>query len=173
MASGEAGAVRSTGGEKSRPGRDSCSIGFGYALNVSYPAPQQNAEVAEVEVSKEMVRRDFSVWLTVAAALWIVIAGLSLVPGSERPHTGYSSDMEHLMAYFGTGAITALTFRSTPTIWLALPFFAASAIFEFVQILIPGRSPLFENWLASSLGALFGILIARAIVQPVIVRLGW
>lgn len=101
-----------------------------------------------------------------AVGLWIVIAVLSLLPGDERPHTGASGNVEHLVAYAGTACITALAFRRMAPVWLVLAFSAASGMFEITQVFIPGRSSGIDNWIASSLGALAGILIARRLVRP-------
>ena len=44
-------------------------------------------------------------WLAIACLL--AIAVLSLVPGDDRPHTGYSGNIEHLVAYVGTAFFTS------------------------------------------------------------------
>lgn len=105
-------------------------------------------------------------WTMLAVTLWLVIAFLSLLPGSERPHTGYSGNAEHVVAYLGTAAVTALAFRSVGAVGLVLPFSIASALLELAQLLIPGRSAGADNWLASTLGALAGVLLARLVLRP-------
>lgn len=119
-----------------------------------------------------ILRHEYRVSVALAVSLWIVIIVLSLLPGDERPHTGASGNVEHLMAYVGTGCITALAFRNVSLPWLVLPFCAASGLFEIIQIFIPGRSAGFDNWFASTLGALAGALIARRLVRPWLDRMG-
>lgn len=100
-----------------------------------------------------------------AAVLWLVIVVLSLLPGSERPHTGYSGNLEHFAAYLGTGVVTALAFPAVSLLRLALPFCLASGLFEIAQTVIPGRSPGVDNWMASSFGAVVGIIGVRTLLM--------
>lgn len=117
-------------------------------------------------------RYEQQVFTALAVSLWLVIIVLSLLPGDERPHTGASGNVEHLMAYVGTGCITALAFRAVPALWLVLPFCLASALFEIAQIFIPGRSSGLDNWFFSTVGALVGILAARHVIRPWLDRAG-
>jgi VanZ family protein len=84
---------------------------------------------------------------------------ISLVPGSERPHTGMPGHLEHCIAYFMTATAyscgcSRLRERLT---WLAF-LSAASGVFEAVQLVIPGRSGQVIDWAASSFGAGIGTL---------------
>ena len=101
-----------------------------------------------------------------AGACCLVIIVLSLLPGNERPHTGFSGNIEHVVAYAGTACFVALALLRRPVAVLVIAFSAASAVFEICQIWIPGRSAGFDNWFASTLGALIGISAARYIVLP-------
>lgn len=101
-----------------------------------------------------------------AAACCLVITVLSLLPGNERPHTGFSGNIEHVVAYAGTACFVALALLRRPIAVLVIAFSAASAFFEICQIWIPGRSAGFDNWFASTLGALIGVAAARYIVLP-------
>ena len=96
---------------------------------------------------------------------WLALAALSLVPGSERLHTNLSGNFEHLLAYALAGCVTRLAFRRTPSRWQLLVFSGAAAGFEICQIWIPGRSAGVDNWAASSMGALIGIVSARSMVH--------
>ncbi len=106
-----------------------------------------------------------------AATCCLVITVLSLLPGNERPHTGYSGNIEHVAAYIGTAGFVALALLRWRVAMIVLAFSAASAFFEICQIWIPGRTSLVENWVASTLGALIGALAARYIVLPLMQ--GW
>jgi VanZ family protein len=101
-----------------------------------------------------------------AAACCLVIIVLSLLPGNERPHTGFSGNIEHVVAYAGTACFVALALRRPSLPVLVIAFSAASAFFEICQIWIPGRSAGFDNWFASTLGAVIGVSAARYIVLP-------
>jgi VanZ family protein len=94
---------------------------------------------------------------------WIgfgLILILSLVPGNERPHTGATGQAEHFTAYLMTAAAygygcSLLRERLT---WLAF-LSAASALFEVIQLFIPGRNGQVIDWAASSLGACAGTVL--------------
>ncbi|GLI24354.1 MULTISPECIES: VanZ family protein [Xanthobacter] len=101
-----------------------------------------------------------------AATCCLVITVLSLLPGNERPHTGYSGNMEHVAAYIGTAGFVALALLRWRVATIVFAFSAASAFFEICQIWIPGRTSLVENWVASTLGAFVGAVAARFIVLP-------
>ena len=95
-----------------------------------------------------------------AICSWCLLTILSLLPGSERPHTGYSGNVEHATAYLLSGLATRLGFHRSSRLELAM-FSLAAAFFEICQIYIPGRHPGIDNWAASSAGAAIGILIGR------------
>ena len=97
-----------------------------------------------------------------AVCTWLTLAILSLVPGQDRPHTGFSGDVEHAVAYFGAALITRLALGGVRSRWQVLAFSAASAAFEVAQAFIPGRHAGIDNWAASSAGAAAGILLGRS-----------
>jgi VanZ family protein len=94
---------------------------------------------------------------------WIgfaLILVISLLPGNERPHTGAPGRVEHFAAYLMTAAAygygcSLLRERLT---WLAF-LSAASALFEVIQLVIPGRNGQVIDWAASSLGACVGTVL--------------
>lgn len=100
-----------------------------------------------------------------AVGTWIAIVVLSVLPGSLRPHTGFSGDWEHVAAYTGAAALTVIAFRRIPAALIIASFSAASALFEFTQLMIPGRGTLVSNWAASTLGALLGALIVKLVLN--------
>lgn len=85
---------------------------------------------------------------------------LSLVPGNDRPHTGYSGNIEHFIAYAGTALFTSAFLPPMRGWRTVLILSAASLLFELAQIYIPGRGPGIDNWLASSGGAVVGTVLA-------------
>jgi VanZ family protein len=96
-----------------------------------------------------------------------VLIILSLVPGSDRPHTGYPGNSEHIAAYILAAAATKLAFPTIKSRYHILAFSFASAFFEISQIWIPGRSPGFDNWASSSFGALIGTGVVRLLLKAV------
>ncbi len=94
-------------------------------------------------------------WLAIACLL--AIAVLSLVPGDDRPHTGYSGNIEHLVAYVGTAFFTSAFLPALRGWRSVLGLSLASALFEVLQLFIPGRGPGVDNWLASTSGAVIGV----------------
>lgn len=120
-----------------------------------------------------VVRMDFikdrilSIFKILGILSFLLLVILSLVPGSERPHTGVSGNIEHLAAYSGTAWLLLLGFgqRFRFVIISALVF--ASAVFEIIQNWLPGRGPGIDNWAFSSLGAVLGVLIAIVMLKAV------
>lgn len=78
----------------------------------------------------------------VSYASWICVAiliVLSLLPGSERLHTGLAGKLERLIACAGTGAVAVVGY---PTPWQRLIFWASVAtlifVLEYLQRYAPG-----------------------------------
>lgn len=97
---------------------------------------------------------------------WIGCASivvLSLVPGSERPHTGMPGQFEHVLAYALTAAAFGLGYRER-RIRLALVamLIGLAVVLETAQILIPGRVAQALDVAAGSLGAVLGMTAAAA-----------
>jgi hypothetical protein len=92
-------------------------------------------------------------WLAVLA-----IAILSLVPGEIRPATGAPAQLEHAVAYAGT-AFLLLTGYQRPLLTI-IPLLGYGACLEAAQILVPGRYPLINHYLASAAGVLIGTCAA-------------
>lgn len=100
-----------------------------------------------------------------AALSWTTLTVLSLLPGSERPHTGASGNTEHFVAYALAALVTRLAFQNSKSRYQLLAFSLSAAAFEICQIYIPGRSPGIDNWAASTAGALFGVLLGRLLAH--------
>jgi len=91
---------------------------------------------------------------------YVMIVVLSLLPAQTRPHTGVGGEYEHWIAYAMVGGAFAAGYLATRTRFLAgLALTASSAILELLQSFIPGRTPELTGFLASSLGAWFGIFL--------------
>jgi VanZ family protein len=105
----------------------------------------------------------------VAGALAVVIiAILSLVPGSWRPHTGAPKELEHVAAYLLTAAFLTFGFgKYRYPIMIALCLSIYSAALEIAQIEIPGRQAAVLDFVVSSSGAIVGCLLAWAILRAV------
>jgi hypothetical protein len=100
-------------------------------------------------------------WAGIAA-----ITVLSLVPGSERPHTNLPGMAEHFVAYACTGFALSLAYqglRERLIFWAALG--TASGVFEILQMWIPGRSCEIEDVVVSTLGVTTGLLLGAALAS--------
>lgn len=95
------------------------------------------------------------------------IALLSLVHADYRPDIGVlSGKLEHASAYFMLGALTVIAARQTQKInRLALAIVAYAGILELGQVLIPSRIASIEDFVASAVGAILGVLITASAVR--------
>jgi len=99
-----------------------------------------------------------------ALACLAAIVVLSLVPGSERPHTGFSDFWENFAAYFICAALLAAKApRWGRVMRIAAALCACSVILETLQNFIPGRVPDPADVVSNGLGALAGAVVATAI----------
>ena len=90
----------------------------------------------------------------------LAILALSLAPGGNRPHTGYSGGTEHLFAYAGTGLVFSLGYqalRERFAIWTSLAL--VSGLLELAQTQIPGRSSSPVDAIVSTMGLTAGLII--------------
>jgi VanZ family protein len=104
----------------------------------------------------------FQVTLTgiARAAGWaciVLLAMLSLLPADEMVRTTLGGQLEHASAYAGTAVLLELAYRRPVRIAVALLSYAA--ILELLQHFSPGRHPAVADWIASSVGALAGVVI--------------
>jgi VanZ family protein len=96
---------------------------------------------------------------------YAMIVVLSLLPAQTRPHSGIGGEYEHWLAYALVGGAFAAGYPATRArLFAGLALTASAAILELLQTSIPGRMPEFTGFLASSLGAWFGILIVALVI---------
>jgi hypothetical protein len=106
-------------------------------------------------------------WAGIAA-----ITILSLVPGSERPHSGFPGQTEHFAAYACTGLALSLAYlglRERLAFWLGLA--AASGVFEILQIWIPGRDAKIQDAFASTAGVTTGLIVGATLAAQILAEL--
>lgn len=119
-----------------------------------------------------MTSRTIKIFGYARYAAWIcvgIIIVLSLVPGDERPHTGFDGKWEHIAAYAGTGAIAAIGYQLRSQrlgFWSAVA--GLSFVMEFLQQFVPGRGPALLDAIASSSGLTAGLLAGAVFVRMVL-----
>lgn len=92
------------------------------------------------------------------------LAILSLLPAEEMVRTGIGGHIEHFIAYGGSAGIAILGYgRRYPLGAMVAGFILYAGLLECLQTFSPGRHPAFADFVASSLGALCGALVAAAI----------
>jgi len=100
--------------------------------------------------------------LRVAAVLAIgVVVLLSVIPGHLQVRTEAPKIAEHFAAYLLAALVFMWAFGSpvrAPIVVACLV--ALSGALEIAQLWVPGRTAAFEDWAASSLGALAGVAAA-------------
>lgn len=104
----------------------------------------------------------------------LVILALSLAPGSDRPHTGYSGGTEHMFAYAGSGFFFSLGYRALRdrlAIWISLA--VLGGLLELAQTQIPGRSARLIDAIVSTTGLTTGLIIGGVFLAAISKRELW
>lgn len=102
-------------------------------------------------------------WLCVGLLVW-----LSWIPADLEIRTGMVGQVEHAIAYCGTGAILAFAYQE-PRRWrIASGLIVLAGILEIGQLWVPGRTSQLIDFAASSVGAAIGVLIGRAAISVLI-----
>ena len=98
----------------------------------------------------------------------IAIIVVSLVPGSDRPHTGVpgGGHGEHLIAYFLTAFLFGLREEQRSQLFrLGLVLVAGAGILETAQLWIPERNSQISDFISSSTGIVMGLAIGGLLAQ--------
>jgi VanZ family protein len=100
-------------------------------------------------------------WIVIGYIGSLVIIVLSLVPAAARPHSGIGGQYEHWIAYALVGLAFGMGYRPLrPQLYSGLTLTVGAAILELLQNFIPRREPELIGFVASSLGAWFGLALA-------------
>jgi VanZ family protein len=90
----------------------------------------------------------------------LLLGVLSLLPGEDMVRTGVPGQFEHFAAYAATGAIAmggyGLSHGRTRIIG---GLWVYAGLLEYLQHFSPGRHPAIEDFTASALGALCGVIV--------------
>ncbi len=95
----------------------------------------------------------------------IALAVLSWLPREMEVRAdafGIPGQIEHVVAYLGTGAIIKLGWSMNRTRWMLVGLVALAAVLEVGQVWVPGRTSQVIDFAASSSGALAGLWAAHA-----------
>jgi len=104
-------------------------------------------------------------WFCIGLLVW-----LSWIPVDLEIRTGMAGQIEHALAYCGTGAILAFAYQD-PRRWrIAAGLVMLAGILEIGQLWVSGRHSQPIDFAASSVGALAGVLIGRAAISALIGR---
>jgi hypothetical protein len=97
--------------------------------------------------------------------VWIWLIGLVIltaVPAVERPETSLPHDLEHFAAFFGAGALLALTYNSS-AVRLAAGGVAFALLIELMQIPLPTRHARVLDFVVDAAAMVMGVLVVRGI----------
>jgi VanZ family protein len=90
---------------------------------------------------------------------------LSLMPGSSRPHTGWSGLVEHLIAYLLVAVVLGLGHRTPRArLIIGLLLTGEAALLELLQHFVAGRLSQFQTFAVGSVGAWIGLGLAASII---------
>lgn len=98
-------------------------------------------------------------WLCIVVLIW-----LSWIPQEWEARTGLRGEIEHALAYCGTGAIFAFAYQWGARWRIVSALVAVAAVLEVGQIWAPGRTPDVTSFAASALGTIMGVVIGRAAI---------
>jgi hypothetical protein len=88
----------------------------------------------------------------------VALALLSWTPGDYMIRTGADGHMEHVGAYVLASANAALGYgRGRGYVLIGAAYCLYAGLLELGQIVIPGRHAGFDDFAASSIGALLGV----------------
>jgi len=92
-------------------------------------------------------------WAGIAA-----LAVLSWTPGDYMIRTGADGHLEHVAAYVLASAVAALGYgRRKGYTQIGAAYCVYAGLLELGQIVVPGRHAGFDDFAASSIGALLGV----------------
>jgi VanZ family protein len=77
--------------------------------------------------------------------------------------TGWDGHIEHAVAYAGTALLLRFGYPKYKFVLIVATLAVYAAALECLQNFSPGRHPAFEDWLASSGGALVGSTAAHLV----------
>lgn len=107
-----------------------------------------------------MMRHLDKLVLFAGIAAIILIAVISLVPGSERPHTGAPGQGEHFVAYLMTAFIVTLRQRDwRQRLILIILLSGYAGVLELLQIYVPGRNAQLIDFVSSVMGTAGGAIL--------------
>lgn len=102
-------------------------------------------------------------WMCAGLLVW-----LSWIPDELEIRTGMAGQIEHAIAYCGTGAVLAFAYQD-PRRWrIATGLVALAGILEVGQLWVPGRTSQVVDFAASSAGAILGVVTGRAAIGALV-----
>jgi VanZ family protein len=104
-------------------------------------------------------------WLCVGLLVW-----LSWIPAELQIRTGIAGQIEHAIAYCGTGAILAFAYQEPRRWQISAALVVLAGVLEIGQLWVPGRTSQLIDFAASSVGAVVGVLMGRVAISALV---GW
>ncbi len=105
---------------------------------------------------------------------WILLFTLTSLPSQSVPSVGVNDKLEHMLAYFGLSFLLylALVFqkrsimlRNNAVLFTLLIIFVYSILDEVHQLIVPGRSCEFLDFLADMVGGIVGLLVIKFVIR--------
>ena len=96
----------------------------------------------------------------------ILLAVLSLLPAQDMVRTGIPGQLEHFVAYAGSGSIAIAGYGwRRGTVRITGLFWIYAGILEYLQHFSAGRHPSIVDFAASALGAFCGGVVGAFLVR--------
>lgn len=88
----------------------------------------------------------------------LVIVALSVVPPTLRPTTTVPHDLEHALAFLGSGILFGIAYTGHEFV-LSTGAVALCAVIEMVQLFVPGRHARMIDLVVDAAAALVGVFV--------------
>ncbi|WP_150117450.1 VanZ family protein [Microvirga vignae] len=101
------------------------------------------------------------------SAAWlciVLLAVLSLMPGSVQMRSGMPGGFEHAIAYFGTATMFMLGYHKSGRL-VAAGLLAYGGLLETLQLFAPGRVPNIADAGASGAGSILGVIVWTVLLE--------
>jgi len=107
---------------------------------------------------------------------WLILLIATSLPGNELPNLHVSDKIEHFAAYFILALLFSLALllqskyewlKRRANFWAIVIITIYAALDELHQLIIPGRSCDFRDWITDFMATCFGVLVMNMLLSRI------